>query len=64
MQSTVEVLPRYCLPFQLTIAGFGKVFGQYYEAKDKYALPAYLSSIMTSVPFFGKVLVCEVLEQC
>lgn len=39
------------------IPGFGKTFGQYYAKKEKYALPAYLSSVMTSVPFFGKALV-------
>lgn len=35
---------------------FGKVFGKYYEAKGVYALPASLSSVMTSVPFIAKAV--------
>ncbi|EEU36267.1 uncharacterized protein NECHADRAFT_87154 [Fusarium vanettenii 77-13-4] len=35
---------------------FAKRFGRYNDDKDLYALPSYLSSIMTSTPFFGKLV--------
>ncbi|RSL90416.1 hypothetical protein CEP52_014578 [Fusarium oligoseptatum] len=35
---------------------FAKRFGKYNDDKDLYALPSYLSSIMTSTPFFGKLV--------
>ncbi|RSL74589.1 hypothetical protein CEP53_000201 [Fusarium sp. AF-6] len=35
---------------------FAKRFGKYNDGKDLYALPSYLSSIMTSTPFFGKLV--------
>jgi hypothetical protein len=38
-------------------AGFTKEFGVYNPTTGKYALPAYLSSLMTSLPFLGKALV-------
>jgi MFS transporter, SP family, sugar:H+ symporter len=31
-------------------------FGEYNEEKDSYALPSYLSSVMTATPFFGKLI--------
>lgn len=37
--------------------GFAKKFGQYNAQKDLWALPAYLSSVMTSTPFIGKAIV-------
>ncbi|CAK7237081.1 hypothetical protein SBRCBS47491_009855 [Sporothrix bragantina] len=35
---------------------FAKKFGQYNSSKGLYALPAWLSSLMTSLPFLGKAL--------
>lgn len=35
---------------------FAKRFGKYNEKKQLNALPSYLSSIMTSTPFFGKLI--------
>ncbi|KAL2210860.1 general substrate transporter [Sarocladium strictum] len=39
---------------------FGKKFGEYNEAKERYALPGWLSSIMTATPFLGKAVGCIV----
>ncbi|SPO00277.1 related to RGT2 - Sensor of high external glucose concentrations [Cephalotrichum gorgonifer] len=35
---------------------FAKLFGQWNEEKELYALPPYLSSVMTATPFFGKLV--------
>lgn len=35
---------------------FAKEFGEYNEATKKYALPSYLSSVMNSTPFVGKLI--------
>lgn len=39
---------------------FGRKFGKYDEAAGRYALPGYLSSIMTATPFLGKAVGCVV----
>lgn len=36
---------------------FAQKFGEFDEAKGKYALPTYLSSLMNSLPFVGKLIV-------
>ncbi|KAH7145503.1 general substrate transporter [Dactylonectria estremocensis] len=37
---------------------FGRRFGEYNETLGRYALPAWLSSIMTATPFLGKAVGC------
>lgn len=36
---------------------FGRKFGEYNEAKGRWQLPGWLSSVMTATPFIGKALV-------
>jgi hypothetical protein len=36
---------------------FGQRFGEYNEKREAWELPAWLSSLMTSIPFLGKALV-------
>jgi hypothetical protein len=42
---------------------FGKKFGEYNEVKERYALPGWLSSIMTATPFLGKAVVCNAVSR-
>ncbi len=42
--------------------GFTKKFGVYNPTLQIYALPAWLSSLMTSLPFLGKALVCLIFD--
>ncbi|KEZ42096.1 hypothetical protein SAPIO_CDS6332 [Scedosporium apiospermum] len=37
---------------------FGRKFGEYNEAKGRWQLPGWLSSVMTATPFIGKALGC------
>ena len=39
------------------MGSFGKKFGEYNEKTHGWALPAWLSSVMTATPFIGKALV-------
>lgn len=38
---------------------FAKDFGEYDEKTDLWALPGWLSSVMTATPFFGKAIVSQ-----
>lgn len=58
MESKYECCPRTVVSADTGIAtGFGMKFGEFNEDAGRWALPAWLSSMMTSVPFFGKALV-------
>lgn len=37
---------------------FARDFGQFDKQMGKYALPGWLSSVMTATPFLGKAIVC------
>lgn len=39
------------------MTAFVHKFGEYDTAKGKFALPTYLSSLMNSLPFVGKLIV-------
>lgn len=41
------------------MSAFAYKFGEYDAAKGKYALPTYLSSLMNSLPFVGKLIVSD-----
>lgn len=37
---------------------FAREFGEYDEREEVWALPGWLSSVMTATPFLGKAIVC------
>lgn len=41
---------------------FAKDFGEYNEETELWALPGWLSSVMTATPFFGKAIVSDTCE--
>lgn len=70
LQTTVLIIPSYLAFCALnygydvgTFAGvqamqsFAKDFGEYNEETELWALPGWLSSVMTATPFFGKAIV-------
>lgn len=42
---------------------FGRKFGEYDEDQERYALPGWLSSVMTATPFLGKAVVRAAFSQ-
>jgi len=50
-------LPNLNLILTTACIAFAQKFGRYEEDSELWALPAYLSSIMTSTPFLGKLIV-------
>lgn len=39
---------------------FAREFGRFDEQRGQYALPGWLSSVMTATPFLGKAIVCSI----
>lgn len=61
MQSMIRQIRSVVSTHELSSlrSGFAKKFGEYNEATNLWALPSYLSSVMTATPFFGKAIVSQ-----